>query len=67
MIHCGCGTVDSAVASDTRRPGLESSHRQLLSNSLMITVFEKTKIKRNGTFKKESANIIKQDSRNPKR
>ena len=26
----GCGTVDSTVASDTRGPGFESSHRQLL-------------------------------------
>ena len=33
--HCstsgsGCGTVDSAVDSDNRGPGFESSHRQLL-------------------------------------
>ena len=30
QLGSGCGTDDSAVASDTRGHGLESSHRQLL-------------------------------------
>ena len=33
-----CGTVDSAVAYETRGPGFESSHRQLLSNIYLFTV-----------------------------
>ena len=28
----GCGPVDIAVASETREPGFESSHRQLFLN-----------------------------------
>ena len=33
-----CGSVDSAIASDTRGPRFESSHRQLLFNfSLLLT------------------------------
>ena len=36
------GTVDSAVASDTRGPGFESSHRRLLLNNyLLLTVCRK--------------------------
>ena len=34
----GCGTVGRAVASDTRRPGFESSQRQLLLNNYLFTV-----------------------------
>ena len=38
-VGSGCGTVDTTVASDTSRPGLESSHRQLLLNNyLLLTV-----------------------------
>ena len=32
----GCGTVGNAVASDTRGPGFESSHRQLLLNNYLL-------------------------------
>ena len=32
----GCGTVNRAVASKTRRPGFESSHRQLLLNNYLL-------------------------------
>ena len=39
---CGCGKVDSAVASDNGAPGFESSQRQLLLNIyLMLTVCRK--------------------------
>ena len=31
-----CGTVDSMVASDSRGPGFESSHRQILLNILPV-------------------------------
>ena len=54
----GCGTVNRAVASKTRRPGFESSHRQLLLNNyLLLTVCRKdeNKLKETGTgpfFKK---------------
>ena len=42
ILGCGCGTVGSAVASDTRGPGFESSHRQLLLNIyLLLTVCRK--------------------------
>ena len=38
----GCGTVGRAVASNTRGPGFESSHRQLLLNNyLLLTVCRK--------------------------
>ena len=38
----GCGTVGRAVAYDTRGPGFESSHRQLLLNIyLLLTVCRK--------------------------
>ena len=38
----GCGAVGRAVASDTRGPGFESSHRQLLLNIyLLLTVCRK--------------------------
>ena len=53
---CGCGTVCSAVASDNRGPGFESSHRQLLLNNYYKLFVEKTKINEkeaeNGPFKK---------------
>ena len=32
----GCGAVGRAVASDTRGPGFESSHRQLLLNIYLL-------------------------------
>ena len=44
MSDCGsgCGAVGRAVASDTRGPGFESSHRQLLLNIyLLLTVCRK--------------------------
>ena len=38
----GCGAVGRAVAYDTRGPGFESSHRQLLLNIyLLLTDFRK--------------------------
>ena len=37
-----CGSVDSAIASDTRGPRFESSHRQLLLNNNLLFV-HKTK------------------------
>ena len=55
----GCGAVGRAVASDTRGPGFESSHRQLLLNIyLLLTVCRKDENKEkeagNGPFKKHS-------------
>ena len=51
-----CGTVGRAVASDTRGPRFESSHRQNFINVFTINCIEKTKIKKketvNGPFKK---------------
>ena len=47
----GCGAVGRAVAYDTRGPGFESSHRQLLLNIyLLLTVCRKdeNKEKRSG-------------------
>ena len=54
----GCGAVGRAVASDTRGPGFESSHRQLLLNIyLLLTVCRKDENKekeaRNGPFLKK--------------
>ena len=47
----GCGTIDSAVTSDTRAPGFESSHRQLLFNIYLLLKDEsKGKEARNGLF-----------------
>ena len=38
----GCGAVGRAVAYDTRGPGFESGHRQLLMNIyLLLTVCRK--------------------------
>ena len=34
----GCGTVDSVDAIDTRGPGFESCHRQLLLNNYLPTM-----------------------------
>ena len=53
----GCGAVGRVVASDTRGPGFESSHRQLLLNIyLLLTVCRKDENKEkeagNGPFKK---------------
>ena len=50
----GCGTVDSAVALDTRGPGLESSHRQHLLNVFTVCRKDKNKEKEalNGLFLK---------------
>ena len=43
----GCGAVGRAVASDTRGPGFESSHWQLLLNIyLLLTVWRKDENKR---------------------
>ena len=51
----GCGAVGRAVASDTRGPGFESSHQQLLLNIyLLLTVCRKDENKEkeagNGRF-----------------
>ena len=48
----GCGAVDRAVASNTRGPGFESSHRQLLLNNYLLFI-EKTKNK-----EKEAGNCL---------
>ena len=55
MVGSGCGAVGRVVASDTRGPGFESSHRQLLLNSyLLLTVCRKDEHKEkeagNGPF-----------------
>ena len=42
----GCGSVGRAVASDTRGPQFESSHRQNFINTFTINCIEKTKIKK---------------------
>ena len=45
----GCGAVGRAVACDTRGPGFESSHWQLLLDIyLLLTVCKKTKINKRG-------------------
>ena len=42
FIDSGCGPVGRAVAYDSRGPGFESSHRQLLLNIyLLLTVYRK--------------------------
>ena len=43
QLGSGCGTVGRAVASDTRDPRLESSHRQIL-NLRTVKYIDKTKI-----------------------
>ena len=58
----GCGLVGRAVASYTRGPRFESSHRQknvyILNNCLLSTVYRKDenneKEAGNGTFKKNN-------------
>ena len=60
----GCGSVDSAVASDTRGLGYESSHRTLFGiNPLLLTGFKTTKIKKESLgmepFLKEMYCILK--------
>ena len=55
----GCGAVGRAVAYDTRGPGFESSHRQLLLNIyLLLTVCRKDENKEkeaeNGPFFKKT-------------
>ena len=40
-----CGSVDRTVASDTRGPRFESSHRQILYYLFTGSCIEKTKIK----------------------
>ena len=57
------GTVDSTVASNTRRPGFKSSHRQLLFNSYFVsTIIRKDETKEkesgNGQFKIDSRKIL---------
>ena len=52
LMGSGCGAVGRVVASNTRGPGFESSHRQLLLNIyLLLTVCRKDKNK-----EKEAAN-----------
>ena len=50
----GCGAVGRPVASDTRGPGFESSHRQLLLNTIYCHVCRKDETKdkeaRSGPF-----------------
>ena len=42
VLGSGCGAVGRAVAYDSRGPGFESSHRQLLLNIyLLLTVYRK--------------------------
>ena len=63
-----CGSVGRAVASDTRCPRFESSHRQkFIYNEHLFIVncqlcIEKTKIKKkeagNGPFKKNNAKAV---------
>ena len=60
----GCGAVGRAVAYDTRGPGFESSHRQLLLNIyLLLTVCRKdeNKEKRPGMahFFKKKTKLLK--------
>ena len=59
----GCGAVGRAVASATRGPGFDSSHRQLLLSSyLLLTVCRKDKNKEketgNGPFKKKDCSSV---------
>ena len=61
MVGSGCGAVGRVVASDTRGPGFESSHRQLLLNIyLLLTVCRKDENKEkeagNGPFFKKRSN-----------
>ena len=54
-----CGTIDSAVASDTRGPGLKSSRRQLLLNFYIQLILcrkneSNEKEAGNGSFKKHN-------------
>ena len=63
----GCGTADSAVASDDRGPGFDSSHRQLLFNIyLLLTVCRRDPKEenetRNGPFKKHLSKTIQYTS-----
>ena len=57
----GCGTVDRAVATETKRSGFESCQRQLLLNVCLQLLVEKKKInkKRPGItlFKKSKGAI----------
>ena len=45
----GCGSVDSAVTSETRGPQFESSHWQTLYYLFTVIIIEKTKIKEAGS------------------
>ena len=38
LVDSGCGSVDRAVASDTRGPRFESSHLQLLLNPYFLGI-----------------------------
>ena len=58
VVGSGCGAIGRAVASNTRGPGFESSHRQLLLNIyLLLTVCRKDENKEkeagNGPFLKK--------------
>ena len=60
ILGSGCGSVGSEVASDTRDPRFESSHRQTFIEHLFsVNCVEKTKIKKkeakNGPFFKVKA------------
>ena len=63
-VGSGCGAVGRAVASDTRRLGFESSHRQLLLNIYLLLIVSrkdenKGKEAGNGPFKKPVVNPVK--------
>ena len=63
VLGSGCGAVGRAAAYDTRGPGFESSHWQLLLNIyLLLTVCRKdeNKEKRSGMahFKKKEITIV---------
>ena len=58
----GCGSVGRAVASDTRGPQFESSHRPIFHNAhVFLLTAEKTKIKKqeavNGPFFKKDTKL----------
>ena len=62
VLVSGCGSVDRAVASNTRGPWFKSSHRKNFIEHLpTVKCIEKTKIKEkedvNGPLKKEKCII----------
>ena len=45
LMGSGCGTVDGAVASNTRRPQIKSSQPQNFIKNIFTLIVEKTEIK----------------------